>query len=210
MNLVLKNEEKKIRSSFVRHYFTNTDLMKRDDPYFQLGLSWGATSSEIKEAFRKRSLQLHPDVNKSDTPEEARRKFQVLQKAYAQLMGEDSANDDVIEKWRFAVWRKGDIIAEHRTDVAGVLRKRPAKPAGSDKTWNAMQLGHPDGRGVVANSGRGEYLGDGISKAPRSSSVGRGLSKWVAPKEYKQWDPAAANLKRADVPTIDDDKSTSQ
>lgn len=177
--------------------------MNRDDPYFQLGLAWGATSTEIKDAFRKRSLQLHPDVNKEDTPDEARRKFQLLQKAYATLMGEKSANDDVVDKWRFAVWRKGDIIAEHRTDVAGVMRKRPAKPAGSDKAWNAMQLGHPDGRGVTT-TGRAEYLGDG-SKAPRSSSVGRGLNKWVAPKEYKQWEPNTANLKRAEQPVPSDD-----
>ena len=179
-----------------RFYFTNGDRMKEDDPYAQLGLQWGdaATTAEIKEAFRQKARELHPDVNKMDTPEQALRKFQKLQKAYQTLLGNVEDAEEGMEQWRFAVWRTGDRIAQDRTDVAGVARKRPAQPASKADLWSSMQIGHPDGRGVVSHK-RGEFLGTG--KTP-SSSVGRGLNKWVNPKkEYKPWDPEAVKSIRA-------------
>jgi len=180
----------------IRWFYTNTDTVKRDDPYHHLGLRWGdgATTAEIREAYRRRAAQLHPDVNQHDPPAVALRKFQDLQKAYQTLMkvhshvsGVSAEKDD---EWRFSVWRNGDRIALDRTDVAGVLRKRPAPPAETEDTSLARRrggalLGHPSGRGSFV---RGEYLEDGSAGKPRSSSVGRGLNKWVKPKEFVPWD----------------------
>jgi hypothetical protein len=165
-----------------------------------LGLQWGdgATSADIKDAYRKKSREVHPDVNKVDTPEQALKKFQALQKAYETLMKVTTGQvpgDGIPEEWKFAVWRQGDRIASDRNDVAGVSRKRPAKPAFSDKNWGVGgQLGHPDGRGVVHT--RAEYIGDGDKLRP--SSVGRGSSKWVTKKtDFKSWNPEDSKGKRA-------------
>lgn len=110
---------------FHRNLFTNTDTMKKDDPYAALGISWGATTQEIKDAFKRKARELHPDVNKNDTPEQALRKFQLVQKAYAKLMDVKGAphRDDLAEEWSFAVWRNSDVIAQERDDVAGVKGK---------------------------------------------------------------------------------------
>ena len=57
-----------------RNYYTNADQVKKNDPYAILGLSYGdgATSQEIREAFRKQAAILHPDVNTIDSPTVAR------------------------------------------------------------------------------------------------------------------------------------------
>lgn len=177
-------------------YFTNTDEMKKDDPYAQLGLHWGdATSTkDIKDAFRKKARELHPDVNTQDSPEQALRKFQKLQKAYQTLLGNADDAEDGIEEWRYSVWRDGDRIAQDRTDVAGMARKRPVQPASKADVWAAKQIGHPDGRGAMAGRRNGEYLGDGKTKF---SSVGTGKNKWVTPKEFKPWNPEDSHKVRA-------------
>lgn len=180
-----------------RSYFTNTDQMKKSDPYAALGLSWGATATEIKEAYRNLARELHPDVSKLD-PTEALHKFRVVKEAYDKLMNSKSAGThrtDLWEEWSFAIWRSGDLIAQERTDVAGVSRKRPVKPAESLKRrWGIAALGHPDGRGSSL-SGR-DYLGSGEEKR-RSSTVGTGQSKWVSrKKDYREWNPSnATNFK---------------
>lgn len=176
--------------------------MRRDDPYAQLGLTWGATNTEIKEAYKKKARELHPDVNKNDTAEQALKKFQAIQKAYQTLMDVKGARDDLSEEWSFTVWRNSDTIAQDRTDVAGAMVKRPAKPASSieNKRWGVAALGHPDGGGN--RSRRAQYLGDGTPpKGPKSSTVGTGRSKWVTPKEFKPWNPS--EVKRAGKPHLD-------
>lgn len=173
-----------------RALFTNTDTIKREDPYQQLGLQWGdgATTTEIQQAYRRKAAQLHPDVNKTDSPEVALRKFQELQQAYQALMKVHSHAgglcEEKDEEWRFSVWRNGDRIAMNRNDVAGVMRKRPKPPAETsarNKPRGAL-LGHPSGTGAFQ---KGEYLGDGKAI---TSSVGRGQSKWVKLKEFVPWD----------------------
>ena len=82
-----------------RCLFTNTDLMKKDDPYATLGIQWGATTTEIKDAFKKKARELHPDVNKIDNPEQALKKFQQIQQAYSKLLDVKGAphRDDLLE-----------------------------------------------------------------------------------------------------------------
>lgn len=170
-----------------RSYYTNGSVTKSNDPFAILGLEWGgaASSADIKVAFRRKAQLLHPDVNKTDSPEQAIQKFQKLQKAYETLMKSVTGQDNLdLEEWRVAIWRQGDRIALDRDDVAGVKRKRPIQPA-STKIYG-RELGHPGGMG---NKVKGEYLGEG----KRASSVGTGRSKWVQPREFKPWDPKEHN-----------------
>jgi hypothetical protein len=173
-----------------RFYFTNGKATKQNDPYAILGLQWGegVTTSEIKTAFRTKARELHPDVNKTDSPEKALLNFQRLQKAYETLVKNITGNEDGadFEEWRNAIWMRGDRIAMDRTDVAGVKKNRPAPPA-SSKVYSKV-LGHPQG---VAS--RGEYLG---ASQRKSSSVGSGRNKWVTPKEFQPWNPESEKEKK--------------
>jgi hypothetical protein len=184
----------------VATYFTNTDTLKRDDPYAVLGLSWGdgATLTEIKQAYKRKALEWHPDrqlqaQSKQTSPAAAARQFLALQRAYESLVHIHShlqgVNDEQDEAWRASVWRNGDRLAVNRTDVAGVARKRP-RPSASDAThlYARGVLGHPDGRGAGSHGRRrAEYLGERGSKSI-ASSVGRGRNKWVTPKAFTPWD----------------------
>jgi hypothetical protein len=181
-----------------RFYFTNGQVTKKDDPYAILGLSWGdgASTAEIRQAFRTKARELHPDVVDTSkmSLEQAQQAFQKLTWAYEALLKHVQApvDHDSIEEWRVALWRQSDRIALDRTDVAGASRKRPKPPAQTDaRKAYGRELGHPSGKGTV----RGEYLADGNGGGKgklRSSSVGRGQSKWVQSvkhKEYKEWKP---------------------
>jgi hypothetical protein len=73
--------------------------MKKDDPFATLGIQWGATTTEIKDAFKNKARELHPDVNKTDSPEQALKKFQSVQQAYTKLMDVKGAphRDDLLD-----------------------------------------------------------------------------------------------------------------
>jgi len=111
------------------HYFTNGDRVKGVGPYAILGLSWGATNTEIKEAYHKLAREHHPDVNSKASLE----KFQKIQHAYSSLLDVKnfrfSSSKEKLEQYSFQTWRLGDAIAQQRTDVAGAARKRPKPPA---------------------------------------------------------------------------------
>ena len=53
------------------------------DPYVLLGVSRTATAKEIKSAYRKKALELHPDVNKAP---DATKRFNEVKEAYQTLM----------------------------------------------------------------------------------------------------------------------------
>ncbi|KAL7469128.1 hypothetical protein ACHAXS_009369 [Conticribra weissflogii] len=187
------------RKVFTRSYFTNTEEMKKSDPYSALGLTWGATTTEIKAAYHRLARELHPDVSNLD-PVIALNKFRIVRDAYDKLMHNKNSSNriDSWEEWSFAIWRSGDQIAQERKDVAGVMRKRPVRPAESfkkGKRWGMAALGHPDGRGHVGWRGD-EYLaaGDEGGKS-RSSTVGTGRSKWVVQKEFRPWKPDQTKLR---------------
>lgn len=192
-------QQEQFQTNWYRSYFTNGKHTKKNDPYAILGLQWGegVTTSEIKTAFRQKAKELHPDVysrhndddKKHVSPKQALEQFQQLQKAYETLVKNLSfdGEDNGMEAWRVAVWRRSDRIALDRTDVAGIKRKRPVPPA-SSKVY-ARELGHPQG----VPSSTGEYLGTGTAthstrrQRRKSSSVGSGQSKWVKPKAFSAW-----------------------
>jgi len=114
------------------------------------------------------------------------------------------SHHDGFQEWSFAVWRNGDIIAQDRTDVAGLLRRRPIKPADTQKPgsqWGVASLGHPDGLGNSPR--RGEYLSDGTSPTdgPRTNTVGNGQSKWVSKKDFIPWNPNTMKVKSQSTTT---------
>ena len=55
--------------------------MNKRDYYEVLGVSKGATDSEIKSAFRKKAKQYHPDLNK-DNPDAAEKFKEILKMSY--------------------------------------------------------------------------------------------------------------------------------
>ena len=114
---------------FRRSYFTNTDQRKKSDPFAALGLEYGATATEIKEAYRRKARELHPDVSHLE-PSVALEQFRVVKEAYDKLMNTKNATHrtDLWEEWSFAIWRGGDLIAQERTDVAGAMRKSTVSP----------------------------------------------------------------------------------
>ena len=58
------------------------------DPYEVLGVTSTATAAEIRSAYRKRALSVHPDKVKHDERESANTEFQNLALAYAILSDE--------------------------------------------------------------------------------------------------------------------------
>src|SRR5690606_7747562 len=60
----------------------------RRDPYEVIGVSRGADTAEIKNAFRQRAMQYHPDRNPGDKAAEER--FKELSEAYALLRDPES------------------------------------------------------------------------------------------------------------------------
>lgn len=94
------------------------------------------------------------------------------------------------------MWRNSDIIAQERNDVAGLARRRPVKPAASNKSGSkwGMALGHPDMRGNKPR--RSEYLGDGKpTRGPRSNTVGTAVEGFS--KRYKAWNINDVKVKGA-------------
>eukprot|EP00536_Pseudo-nitzschia_multiseries_P004637 jgi/Psemu1/188504/e_gw1.78.26.1 len=182
-----KSKSNRTLAIAIRSYFTNGAETKKDDPYAILGLQWGdgATTADIRQAFRERAKALHPDVVDTSvmTTERAQQEFQKLVAAYEALLKHVQADDcETVEEWRVALWRQSDRIAMDRTDVAGVARKRPAKPAQTaQRKRYGREIGHPSGRGAAP---RGEYLGNG--KKPKTK-----------PKsEYIEWQPSQNTHKK--------------
>ncbi len=197
-----------------RGYFTNGKNVRANDPFAILGLSWGASKKDINEAFRKKARELHPDVNTTDAPKLALKKFQTLQQAHQILTSSSKdGKEDSEENWSFHVWKQSDNIAQNRTDVAGVKRHRPIPSASTtgDSTSHHQinRIGHPNGTGIQYRRHRGEYLSSGTMTNPKNQKK---QSKWVSkrPKsEYKPFDasqsiPPITNTKLNNYYTHDD------
>jgi curved DNA-binding protein CbpA len=112
-------------------------------------------------AFRQLAARYHPDVNTTDSRDVAIVKFQAIVAAYNVLTSQKCPLTADNSEWQWNVWFRSDVIAQERTDVAGVQRQRPIPPAESDEGYATRhQLGHPSGSGRRRN---GEYLSDGTT-----------------------------------------------
>jgi len=67
----------------------------------------------------------------------------------------DKAKEDEIS-WK--LWRKGDVIAQSRKDVAGEKRRKPSRPFGLS---TAAMLDFKGGSSVGGSAAKEEILGDG-------------------------------------------------
>ncbi|PNH12870.1 DnaJ subfamily B member 6-A [Tetrabaena socialis] len=67
----------------------------RAQDYDILEVALGASKLEVKKAYRRLAMMWHPDKH-PDNPDEAKAKFQQIQKAYESLMS--SSEDDIIEQ----------------------------------------------------------------------------------------------------------------
>lgn len=71
---------------YVRDFFSAAGTIKDEEDFYSIaGLAKTATLEEIKKAYKKLALQLHPDKNFAD-PEKATKIFQRMSDAYADLL----------------------------------------------------------------------------------------------------------------------------
>lgn len=92
----------------IRAVQETSELFQNFDPFSVLGVRSGASTSEIKKAYRKMSLKLHPDKNPS---KEAETEFILVSKAYAALT-------DPIGKRNYEKYGNPDGPTRVKIDVA--------------------------------------------------------------------------------------------
>eukprot|EP00322_Chrysochromulina_rotalis_P002996 CAMPEP_0115858478 /NCGR_PEP_ID=MMETSP0287-20121206/16120_1 /TAXON_ID=412157 /ORGANISM="Chrysochromulina rotalis, Strain UIO044" /LENGTH=286 /DNA_ID=CAMNT_0003312747 /DNA_START=1 /DNA_END=862 /DNA_ORIENTATION=+ len=56
-------------------------------PHMVLGVAPGASSEEVKKAYRQKALEYHPDKHSATTRDDAEREFKAVSEAYEQLTG---------------------------------------------------------------------------------------------------------------------------
>ena len=120
------------------------------DPYALLAVGRDAGESEIKAAFRRKALQLHPDVRKASTPEEANRhREEFVELLWAAGVLSDRQSRAVYDRsWRSAGSPNSDSDYEHPLQRASSRAQR--------RTTNVSDEQAPGGRGwsYTAASGR--------------------------------------------------------
>jgi len=61
--------------------FVIEEILGSDDPWSILGVAKNASKEEIKKAYRKRSMETHPDIH----PDKDQSEFEKIQAAYEKL-----------------------------------------------------------------------------------------------------------------------------
>ena len=171
--------------------------MSKRDYYDQLGLSKGASSAEIKKAFRNKAMELHPDRNKDDDTAEG--KFKDVNEAYDCL--KDPDKKAAYDRYGHAAFEGGmdgrrgnpdfgsafsDVFDDLFGDFAGRGRGGTQRPArGSDLRYNLSvtleeaYLGKQETITVNASincdscSGTGGESGTEPSTCPTCSGMGK-------------------------------------
>jgi len=114
----------KLISFTARSIHTNGAAVTASDPYKILGLEWGATNAEVKDCYRTLAKRHHPDVGSDPSAD----KFTVIHKAYTAITTGDRNslcdNKEAEGKFSWQQWRRSDMIAQKRKDVAGEKRAR--------------------------------------------------------------------------------------
>ena len=106
----------------------------KEDLYFTLGVSPGASQEAVKRAYKRLAKQFHPDV--CDAPD-AEAKFNAVRSAYETLVAERGNLDNVgTEEWR-AKWsaqlRQMRDVEQGRAKV-NVRRRRVVRARGVETT----------------------------------------------------------------------------
>ena len=86
--------------------------------YAALGLTFDAAQEDVKKAYRKASLKWHPDRNRGDGAEEAKRMFQVVNSAFACL------SEPARRKEYDGIFRMRCVLEQGRI-TEQMLRERP-------------------------------------------------------------------------------------
>ena len=93
--------------------------MNKKNYHAVLGLKKDASDDEIKSAYRKLALELHPDRNKDP---KATEKFKEISEAYAVLTGKEEPKEQPVdigtyrETWEGKVWRTWSEIRTRKPD----------------------------------------------------------------------------------------------
>lgn len=95
--------------------------------YEILGIKEGATEEEIKKAFKKRALELHPDKNKAP---DAHDKFLQLKEAYERVTGKNVPqgvwvvhSQPIVRNWNFK--RNGATQTYSAFDIEAIKKQFP-------------------------------------------------------------------------------------
>jgi len=132
------------------------------DPYKVLGLSKGASTKDIKKAYRTLAKKYHPDTNKGD--EEAARKFSEISAAH-DLLADDEKRGQ---------FDRGEIDAEGNPTFRGYNPFGGGRPGGgTHRTWSSS--GGP-GMGGGPEDIFAEIFGNFGQGGPRATVRGQDVS----------------------------------
>lgn len=103
----------------------------RRDPYEVLGLPRTATMADVKKAYRKKALKLHPDVNKAP---DARERFMEAKNAYQEIVDREkrgsrgSNTDSSASGGRTGGWGASSASSGFGRSSAGTGRGTSSQP----------------------------------------------------------------------------------